>query len=149
MILLFYCFDACSEVSLIIPVATHHIINRAPDIGDDGQFSNENYGLGVAYTHKDKYEVGALYLKEDSFSNENYYFYVARRFRFTENIISAVSLYLPTSYSDEYSNSNINVAPMFSLQYRFIRIVTTYPFGKLVDSESDIINVQLVIPFKF
>jgi len=150
MVLLLWCFDACSEVSLVIPIATKHIKTNEcennslfPACKDGFKYNEQNYGLGAEYAFNEKYVAGAMYLDKDSFNNHNYYFYFSRNFNFNRDFNAAISFYVPTNYD------NVPFAALFSVTYKMLRVMTTYPLGKIVDAPADVINVQLVIPLKF
>ena len=134
---LFWFSDAISQVSLTIPVATTHIEYS------DFDYNNENRGLGVEYVHDNKHIIGALYLNRDSFNNENVYFYYGRKLHLEKELSFSFSGFFATSY-----NAN-TFSPLVSFSYHYLRIVTTYPFGNLVDDGADMVNLQLVIPFNF
>ena len=138
MILLLLCFDASAEFSLIVPAATKHIQHN----NEPYDYNDDNYGLGLLYIIG-KNEVGAVYINEDSNNNENIYFYYARNYIISNDMIASISLMLPTGYEA------VTVAPVLSFQYKFVRVSTTYPVGKIIDAPADVVNVQLVIPIKF
>ena len=134
---LIFSFDAMSQVSLVVPIATTHIKYS------DFDYNNDNRGIGVEYVHDNKHIIGALYLNRDSFNNENLYFYYGRKLQLEKELSFSFSGFFATSYDAS------TFAPLISFSYHYLRIVTTYPFGKLVDNGADIINVQLVIPLDF
>lgn len=135
--LLLISFNATAEVSVILPVATTHIVHSGAD-----DYNNDNYGIGLAYS-AGKNEVGAVYINKDSNNNENIYFYAARNYKITSTLTASVSLMLPTGYEA------LAIVPVWSLQYKMIRVSTTYPLAKIIDQPADVLNVQIVMPFKF
>ena len=150
MIILFICFDACAGVSLVLPVYTKHIGANECEEGsmraacsDGFEYNDDNYGAGAEYSFNENHAIGAIYVKKDSYDNENFYFYYSRGFKLRGDFTLAVSLYVPTNYE------GLSIKPLFSVQYKIIRVGTSYPVAQIADGRVDIINVHLVIPLNF
>ncbi len=139
IITLFGFNNAHSEVNVVVPFETIHIKYD----NKDQVYNENNSGIGGEYVYSDKHVFGALYLNIDSYNNKNFYAYYAFKYKYQKNIILYASVMYPTNYD------NLDIAPMIAVSYGYVRVTTTYPFGKLAGAVADIVNIQLIIPSGF
>lgn len=133
------------EPRLVIPTYTQHII-----VQGDYKYNEHNPGLGIE-NHTESYTVGYAYARNSYYLN-SHYAYV------TVPIVSSnlrVGLLVATNYIKDIptEETGVLVTPVLSWEYKYLRIVSSYPMAKVIMPKdkytniSDIVNVQLVIPF--
>lgn len=142
--LLFICFFACgSQVQaapeLLIPLYTKHLQYAAPKDYNEG-FNNTSIGVNWAFDHAD---VGTSWVFKNSHSRNSLYGYAIGYLnktgvKFGGGIVAAAGGY----------DTPMIMSPILAVRYKWARVTTTYPLGKLGGGNFDVINVQLMIPFK-
>lgn len=143
-ILLFICLFACgSQVQaapeLLVPLYTKHVQYEDNDKDYIEGFGNTAIGANWSFKHAD---VGAAWVFKNSHSENSLYGFALgylndNPVKFGGGLFVAVGGYdLPMIMS-----------PILAVRYKYIRVTTTYPLGKLSDGDFDLVNVQLIIPF--
>lgn len=111
----------CSNSSLIIPLATTHI---GPG---HNRVNNENRGLGIEYSGD--YTYSATYLAKNSYSERSIYLSASKKYQF-KDVSMFAGLTLASGY-ERISDSGLIIAPIYGVQYKSFRIVTTFPAANL------------------
>lgn len=130
-------FTVSAETRLIIPLATTHI--------GGGDFDNSNPGIGIEYKQDNNYVFSATYLKENSYSEPSLYLAISKEFG-----MFAAGFAVANGY-EKVSDSGVLVVPVFGVQYKSFRIVTTFPAAQIFCPPNqdcgDFVNLQYVHSF--
>jgi len=111
---------------LVIMGSSYH------QVYDQSRYVNNNtYGIG----YEGRYFGGLVY--KNSIDNVSVMGYAKYDYsRYLSNSIGIASGYEETK-----------IIPLTSLKYKNIRVSSSYPFGKLTDSATDVFNVQYIVKF--
>ena len=135
---IFYTTRVEAQTNLVLPLYTKHIQHQAPTSYTE-DFNNTAIGierrtkyasLGVTYVHKNSHNKHSIY--SHAIVHLNSY----RATTFGTGLMTAIGGY-----------DKPMIAPVISINYGYLRIITTYPAAKLADYKSDLVNIQLIIPF--
>lgn len=93
--------------------------------------TNNTYGIG----YEGRYFGGMIY--KNSVDNVSTMIYTKYDYnRYLSNSIGVASGYEETK-----------IIPLTSFEYNNIRVSSSYPFGKLANSATDVVNVQYIVKF--
>jgi len=134
-------------LELVVPVWSEHVM-----YDDDAKEYSEgfdNRGIGFNLNLEDRIDLGFVVMTKDSVEEQSVYAYVLG---YTDTTIQFGGgfTFVVKSKQDpqqrEYEKTQpAMVIPVFAIKYGWVRVATTYPFGKL-GAPMDLINVQLLIP---
>jgi len=124
---------------LLLPAYTKHI-QYDNEIDYTEGFDNTSIGLNWSFPHAD---LGSAYVFKNSHDKPSIYNYAIGYVNPTGvkmggGILAAVGGY----------DVPIILGPVFAVKYGWVRLVTTYPIGKLNGADFDLLNVQLMIPLE-
>jgi len=93
--------------------------------------NNNTYGVG----YEARYIGGMVY--KNSIDNVSLMAYA----KYDHNIYLSNSVGVATGYEET------KIIPLTSYKYKNIRVSSSYPFGKLASSSTDVVNVQYIVSF--
>lgn len=138
-----------SEYKLIVPLATTHI--NTPYYYPE--LEEQNKGIGIEYV-ENNYMYSLMYLKNNSFGKPSFYATVSRKAQLTNDFSMSAGLMVATGYHTVWEDPTKNQdkaligSPVLSVQWKCLRLVTSYPFGTLSNADhADFVNLQYVRTF--
>jgi len=134
---------AYCDYRLVIPLASKHIVYTG-----DYKYHEKNAGLGFEYKFNSA-TIGYVFSENSYDSYSNYIYILTKRYNgFGAGFLVADNY---PKYTEVYGYDSYLTTPIFYYQYKWIRIVTTYPIAKVARKEqvnvADIVNLQLTINF--
>lgn len=137
-----------SALALVIPLITTHVNTTFEP-------NNNNIGLGVDYTYSETITVSTLYMPKNSFNKSSLFVGASKTLYKHKDFNLSIGAALATGYEIQVDYKVVPV-PLISMQYGYLRLVTSYPLGTQVCSKlsienipscGDFINIQAVISF--
>lgn len=144
-----------AELRVVLPVYTKHTnYFHAEDWNgieysekwEDFRISDKVYGIAIEYKSDNMiYGIGRLTKNSESLPSNFLY----TGLETTGKIQYGVALVYATGYA-HITEDGVIIYPTFSIKYKWLRVTTSYPFGKVFYKDeafqTDFINLQLVIP---
>ena len=141
-----------AKYNLIIPLATKH--TNIPDYYP--KLQEHNRGLGIE-TVTNKLIYNLVYLKNNSYNKASFYTTISHKIQLTKNLLGSIGAMAATGAvtinkdTNKITDKTLLLLPIFSIRYKYLRIVTTYPFGKLStltgEDHTDFFNLQYITEF--
>ena len=125
---------------LLVPLYTKHIQYGTSKDYVEG-FDNTSIGLNWSFDHAD---VGSAWVSKNSYGKSSVYGYALGYLNSSGIKVGAGAYIAVGGY-----NIPLLISPVLALRYKYVRVTTTYPLGKLSDAGFDLLNVQLLIPLEF
>jgi len=133
-------------VEIVLPVWTHHVMydSTKPYLED---FDNRGYGINLNL--EDRMDVGFVVMTKDSVEEQSVYAYgigyTDTPIQFGGGLTFVVKSKQDPQQRKYEETQPAMIIPIFAVRYGWVRVATTYPFGKL-GAPMDLVNVQLLIP---
>lgn len=125
-----------ATTSVVFPTYTKHVTyTETPDYIENF----DNLSIGIESTGET--DKGLVYVHVNSENKSSLYAYI-----FTYNKSEGVQLGGGTFLAMGGYETTIKFAPAFAIRYKWLRLTTSYPLGKLVDAKADLLNIQIIIP---
>ena len=135
---------------LLIPLLLTTTINATDKIvlmtvskhsQDNEYYNNQNYGLGYEFTseHNIGYHLGAYH---NSYYKPTVYIGLHYHKEILKDLTIGTEVNLATGYKVD-TGYRVLPTPTISIRYKWVRLVTSYPFASMVNSD-DVINLQFV-----
>lgn len=145
------------EARIVIPIYTKHTNYFSTEDWyrleyseewEDYRINDKVYGLAIEYKLNNVvYGIGRLVKNSESLPSNFLY----TGLESTGKLQYGVALVYATGYT-HITKDGVIVYPTFSIKHKWIRLSTSYPFGKIIYKDevfqTDFINLQLVIPIK-
>lgn len=139
--------SASPSIDIIIPVYTKHIVysDNLTNASDEppNEYKETNVGIGINF-ELERTSFGGMYLKENSLEEESFYAYGSYNHKFGDTSYIGAGVVVATGYEHTFE-----FVPAVTARYKWVRVATTYPLGKLTGFSPDIITLQLVIPVHY
>lgn len=131
-----------SLLTVVLITVSTHIPPSTVQNGQEYKFNNDNYGIGLEY----KEEVSPMeltlgaYTFNNSYENQSVAVSVAKQWEY-----GGFGMMFATGYENTLQETfgGFAIVPEITLRYKNVRIQTSYPFGKMIQSY-DVVNLQFV-----
>lgn len=123
--------SACQK-RLIIPLVTDHISKSDYYIDNDGQkhdINENNPGIGFEFLKKN-IAYTALYLPNNSYRERALFLTASYEHEARKNLYLSAGAGGATGY-ELISGKKITPVPLIAIRYKFLKLVTSYPFSAL------------------
>jgi len=88
--------------------------------------------------------VSLLYLKRDSYGNENYYIYLGQRYKLSDTLALTAGVHYGFKYESPL------LLPTIGFRWHMIQVSTTAPMDRLhKGADTTLVHVQYNIPLDF
>lgn len=135
-----------SELSLVLPVWNYHVQHQNLRDYTEG-FNNRGVGLNMSI---DNLDVGFIYIGKDSFNVQSAYAYMTAYtntpVQFGAGLAFAVRFKEDPQQREYNQDGDSAIMPVLTVKYKYLRVTTSYPSGKLAGADADLVTVQLLLP---